>query len=180
MSCLEFLGCLLQFMEYLSREKKIGECLRQRWGVWLYSGSLSFCLSQKPVRVHVLRHTCWGMNWFKVFTLCFSPETSLVSCRWEHPLGKLCSHTWFHICSPVSAWAQQGDSPCPGVWCGQEIPGGAHADLQTCWPWAAALQGPATSPCCKPCLCCPGCAPSQHRPQTSPLHPQFSRAFLQK
>lgn len=123
----------------------------------------------------MLRHMCRGMNRFKVFTLCLSPETSpLVSRRWEHPLGKLCSHTWFHVCFPVSAWAQRWDSPCPSVRCGRECPAlpmlasrhAAHG-----WAWATALQGPATSPCCKPCLCCAGSAPAVKPGQTSNLTP---------
>lgn len=100
----------------------------------------------------MLRHMCRGMNRFKVFTLCLSPETSpLVSRGWEHPLGKLCSHTWFRVCFPVSAWAQRWDSPCPSVRCGREMPGSAHAGLQTCCSWLGLGNSPA-GPCYKPLL----------------------------
>lgn len=99
MSCLEFLGCLLQFMEYLSREKNTRGCLRRRWGVCIYAHSLSFCLWHKPVCAHMLRHTRRVMNRFKMFILCFSPETSLlVSHTWEHPLGRPCSDMSFDAC----------------------------------------------------------------------------------
>lgn len=134
-----------------------------------------FFLSLTEARsVHMLRHMCRRINRFMVFTLCFSPETSLVSCRWEQPLGKLCSHMWFYVCFPWSGWAQQWDSPCPGVQCGQEIPGCVHAGLQTwyhSWPWAIALKGPAASPCCKLCLCWAGFAPTLKLAQTSVLSP---------
>lgn len=141
----------------------------------IYTGSLSFCLWQKPMRAHMLRHTCRGMNRFKVFTLYSSPETSpLVSHRWEHPLGKLCSYTWFHVCFPMSAWAQQRGQPlsrCP-VWSGDswQCP---------CYPPDMLLiAGPGQQPCracCKPLL---QTLPlpqqwSQHRPQTSPVHQVF-------
>lgn len=123
----------------------------------------------------MLRHMCRGMNRFKVFTLCLSPETSpLVSRRWEHPLGKLCSHTWFRVCFPVSAWAQRWDSPCPSVRCGREMPGSAHAGLQTCCSWLGlgnSPAGPCYKPLCKPCLCCAGSAPTVKPGQTSNLTP---------
>ena len=99
MSCLEFLGCLLQFMEYLSREKYMGGCLRQRWGVCMHTRSLSFCLWHAPIHAHMLRRTCRRVNRFKMFILCCSPETSLlVSHTGEHPLGRPCSDTWCNAC----------------------------------------------------------------------------------
>lgn len=77
----------------------MGECLRQRWGVCIYAHSLSFSLWHAPVRAHMLRRTHRLMNRFKMFILCFSPETSLlVSHTWEHPLGRLRSDTRFDAC----------------------------------------------------------------------------------
>lgn len=99
MSCLEFLGCLLQFMEYLSREKNTEGCRRRRWEVCIYAHSLSFCLWHKPIRAHMLRRTRKPTNGVQLVILCLSPETSLlVSHTWEHPLGRLCSDTWFDAC----------------------------------------------------------------------------------
>lgn len=56
-------------------------------GVCMHTAFL-FVSWHVPIRTQTLRHTHRMMNRFKMFILCFSPETSLlVSPLWEHPLG---------------------------------------------------------------------------------------------
>lgn len=190
MSCLEFLGCLLQFMEYLSREKNTGGCLRRRWGVCIYAHSLSFCLWHKPTRARTLRRTHRLMNRFKMFILCFSPETPLlVSYPWEHPLGRPCSDTWFDACFLMPAVS----AGAPGLSRGTAL----ALSSQRSWEMGLACPGmptlacrhafhgwpPGSSPAgpwYKPWGRCVGSAQTLKPGQTptSPLHPRFSRTFL--
>lgn len=60
-------------------------------------GAQPFFLSWRvPIRTHAPRRRRRPMNRFKMFILCFSPETPLlVSHSWEHPLGRPCSDTRF-------------------------------------------------------------------------------------
>lgn len=180
MSCLEFLGCLLQFMEYLSREKKnLVNVLGEGEGCAYTQGAFLF-VSDRSLCICTCSGTCaGGVNGFKC-SLFVSAQKLLL---W-FPID---GNTLWASCAPIgcfmdvvlgSAWTQQWDSPCPGVQCGQEIPGSAHTALQTCCSLLALGSSPAGLPLLQT-LPLPQ-QWSQHRPQISPLHPQFSRVFPQK
>lgn len=77
MSCLEFLGCLLQFMEYLSREKNTGGCLRQRWGVCVCTQPFFLSFDMCPYT-----HRCSGIHtgwWIDLRCLSFVSAQKLLS-----------------------------------------------------------------------------------------------------
>lgn len=96
-----------------------------------------------PIHTQMLRHTHRMMNRFKMFILCFSPETSLlVSPRWEHPLGRPCSHTRFFT---------------PAISAGAPVLGSGTALALSHWlGWAMGLT-------CPGCLCLPTDLPSGQR-----------------
>lgn len=175
MSCLEFLGCLLQFMEYLSREKNLVNVLGEGEGCAHTQGAFLFVSDRSPYV-----HTCSGPRaggWIDLRCLPFVSAQKLL--LWFPRDGStLCAliHGFMYVflCQPGLSRGTALVQVSGELRRFLVVPMAGPGQV----PCRALLQAPAAD-LAFAVLAVPQHW-SQHRFQTSPLHPQFSRACLQK